>query len=541
MVAGSWSDQAISKWARWVHTKAAFDIRRRADHFDHLKEIISEGFSSAQSRYVTIVNVHRSTMTVSALPADFSLDALTFGPWASAFEARRLWAPSSADMLLTFDGTAPKVYPSVFFNTPNVPQPLLDQVQDPDIVETAIESLFNQDTFAAQFLQYVWAQVNREFGRGSNQAFSCFYTEIRMMLSPTDEHGSAPMPLSSNKPLPVFFNQNRRINDVTTDSPTFVQAFAWNNGSPIATGTSFLPMLIMRVLSLQSSLVSEGQIPVCLSPSLELEIGLNPPTSESLIDIDWKAWAKQERLKLKLFPIWKNFDEATKFLPMAMRIQMASYLMSFELDFQSKWPAQLPEAWEMLQTAWSPPAAIERWTKRWEVSTSAIFLDRQVFGGKSPIFGWMDFEQVPLELRLPLRNMVDDWDTWAAENEIQLHTEVYNNFHPILISRAAVKDQPLVTWPVSRIEMNAIPHLTSKTDSRMSNARKINQVHGSWLPVVDRVLVTDLLTENSPVVMLILENPFATQFRDTDGFDFMEERYKILKKAFAWPSESVIL
>ena len=158
---------------------------------------------------------------------------------------------------------------------------------------------------------------------------------------------------------------------------------------------------------------------------------------------------------------------------------------------------------------------------------------------KPPVFGWMDFEQVPLELRLPLRNMVDKWDAWAADNEAQFHTEVYNNFHPILISRAALKDHPLVTWPVSRIEMNAIPHLISRTESRISNTRTINQVNGSWLSVVDRVLVTDLITENSPVVMLVLENPFAARFRDTDGFDFMEERLKILKKAFSWPSESV--
>ena len=122
----------------------------------------------------------------------------------------------------------------------------------------------------------------------------------------------------------------------------------------IGTVTSFLPTLLARVLKLQSNLRADGQIPVSLTPSLELEIGLNPPDTTSIIDYDWKAWAKQERLKIYLFPIWRDFESASRFLPMTMKFQLAALLGSFQLHFQGTWPAQTPEALLMLQMVWSP-------------------------------------------------------------------------------------------------------------------------------------------------------------------------------------------
>ena len=354
VVAGSWSERAISKWCRWANDKTAFDLSQPL-HFEQLKEITSEAFGAGQSRYVSVVNVERSMMTVSNLPADFSLDTLVFGPWQREIIARRIWAPSPADMILTFDGSRPRTYPTVFFTTQNLHQTFLDQPEDPRAIEAALQDLANHDQSAAQFLEYVWSEAQLDYGANSPGAFRIFYNEVRLMLSDDFSHDSAPVPLSSGCPIPVFFRKGERLNNVLTGSPNFTQAFAWKPNTPISATNSSLPTLILRVLSLQSSLRSEGQIPVSITPSLELEIGLNPPTTLSVIDYDWKKWAEQERTKIRTFPIWKDFQNASKFLPLGKRIQLASHLGSLQLGFMGLHPAKRPDAYVMLETVWSPP------------------------------------------------------------------------------------------------------------------------------------------------------------------------------------------
>ena len=540
IVAGNWSESAISRWSQWLNNKSAFDYQRSKPQFSQLRDIISEAFSGGQSRYVTVVNVERTIMTVSALPADFSLETLVFGPWAKEIQARRIWAPSPSDMMVAFNGTTPKIYPTVFFSGQHIPQILLDQIWDKDQIEAALRSLQPTDPNAAEFLAYVWTEASNHFGRGTDETFRVFYNEVRVMLSPVPVHNSEPVPLSSNRPIPIFFKQGQRLNNVTTDSPTFVQAFAWKMNSPIATVQSFLPTMLARILSLQTSLKTDGQIPVSVSPSLHLEIGLNPPEVDSNLDMDWKMWARQERLKLKMLPVWKDFESASKFLPLPMKIQLASHLVSFQLGFQGLWPAQTPEAVKMLELIWSPQAAVQSWTRKWQMSTSPEFAERPAFMDDQPkIFSWMDFETIPLEIRLDTREMIDRFDHWARDSEIDIHTEIFNNFHPILVSRAHVQGRPAVVWPISRIEMNTMAHLTSKTESRMVHTVRIDQSNGPWISVVDRVVVADVVTDNFPTVMLLLENPFAKQFRALEGNDFVRDRQQILRDLFKWPSPSV--
>ena len=339
VIAGSWSDTAISRMCTWVNQKSAFDIVGRRDHFEQLREIVSQAVSAGQSRYVSVVNVERSMMTVSNLPADFNLNSLVYGPWNNNFRARRLWAPSTADMVTVFNGNRPRVYPTVFFATQNIHQVFFDR---PDNAQ------------AAEFLNFVWSELTLEFGRQSPETFRLFYHEVELMFLDPGVHESAPTPLSVERPIPIFFNNNRRINEVLTDSPTFVQSLAWEMNIPVSTGKSFLPTLLARVLTLQKELRSEGQIPVSVTPSLELEIGLNPPQTTSIIEYDWRKWAKQERLKLQLFPIWKDFENASKFLPLNHRIRLASHMASFQLGTQGLWPARTPEAMIMLESVWSP-------------------------------------------------------------------------------------------------------------------------------------------------------------------------------------------
>ena len=227
IVTADWSEQAIAKWSQWLNNKTAFDYQRRSDQFAQLSEIISQSFSSGQSRYASVINVDRSTMTVSALPIDFSLNSLTYGPWAKEFQARRIWAPSPSDMVVAFNGQEPRVYPTVFFSSNVIPQALLDQVHDRRAVEAALDQLQNQDANAYDFLAYVWNQVTSEFGPTADETFRYFYHEVRMMIAPVPVHTTAPVPLSTTKPIPVFFREGERINNVITDSPTFVQSFAW--------------------------------------------------------------------------------------------------------------------------------------------------------------------------------------------------------------------------------------------------------------------------------------------------------------------------
>ena len=184
--------------------------------------------------------------------------------------------------------------------------------------------------------------------------------------------------------------------------------------------------------------------------------------------------------------------------------------------------------------------AVEKWTQKWDASTSLEFLDRPAVEQDRPqIFSWMDFEPVPLELRLAIRQMVDQWDAFAQDSEVDIHTEIFNNSHPIVVSQGKVKGRPGVAWPVYRVEMNTIAHLTSKNDSRAVTTRKIDQTDGPWLSAVDRVVVADVLTDHSPTVMLVLENPFSTRFRALLGSDFVLERQKLIKDLFSWPSETV--
>ena len=135
--------------------------------------------------------------------------------------------------------------------------------------------------------------------------------------------------------------------------------------------------------------------------------------------------------------------------------------------------------------------------------------------------------------------MVEGWEAHAEEREVNLHTEVFNNFHPMIISQGKVKGRPLVAWPVARIEMLGLSHLTSKSDSRTVNSRVINQTSGSWLMTVDRVVVMDVATDNFPAVMLVLENPFASKFRDLGGQEFVPARNELIKRLFSWPSKEV--
>ena len=135
--------------------------------------------------------------------------------------------------------------------------------------------------------------------------------------------------------------------------------------------------------------------------------------------------------------------------------------------------------------------------------------------------------------------MVDQWDAVAEDSEVDIHTEIFNNFHPVVFSRGNVSGRPCVSWPIYRVEMNTVAHLTSRTESRAVTTRKIDQTEGPWLSSVDRVVVADVLTDHSPTVMMVLENPFSARFRLLEGTYFVEERQKLLKNLFSWPSDSV--
>ena len=127
----------------------------------------------------------------------------------------------------------------------------------------------------------------------------------------------------------------------------------------------------------------------------------------------------------------------------------------------------------------------------------------------------------------------------AEQFEINLHSEIFNNFHPIMISQGKVKGRPMVAWPVARVEMLSLPYLTSKSDSRRVNQTRVNHTSGPWLTTVDRVVVVDAVTDNFPAVMLVLENPFAEKFRDLGGQEFVPVRNELLKRLFSWPSDEV--
>ena len=135
--------------------------------------------------------------------------------------------------------------------------------------------------------------------------------------------------------------------------------------------------------------------------------------------------------------------------------------------------------------------------------------------------------------------MVDAWEIHAGDNEINLHVEIFNNFHPIVMSQGKVNTHPSVAWPVARVEMLGLSLLTSDSESRRVYSRKMSQESGSWLTAVDRVVVADVATDNFPAVMLVLENPFSTKFRDLEGHDFIHDRNELLKKWFSWPSAEV--
>ena len=183
---------------------------------------------------------------------------------------------------------------------------------------------------------------------------------------------------------------------------------------------------------------------------------------------------------------------------------------------------------------------MQKWTRKWQLSTSAEFSDRTLTIRDDPnIFDWLDFESIPLQLRLSIRDMVDQWDAYAEDREINLHTEVFNNFHPILISQGKVRGRPSVAWPVIRVEMLGLSHLTSRSDSKAVTSTTIDQTTGSWLTTVDRLVVVDVITDNFPSVMMVLENPFASRFRDLGGQDFVTARHELLKKLFSWPSSEV--
>ena len=174
------------------------------------------------------------------------------------------------------------------------------------------------------------------------------------------------------------------------------------------------------------------------------------------------------------------------------------------------------------------------------ISTSLDYAEEQIHApAADSVFEWMDFEPIDMNLRLPVRNMIDNMDFHAENHELNIHTEVYNNFHPIVVSQGRVRNRPLIAWPVTRVEMNNLSHLTSKTSSKTVTVSKVDQSSGSWFLTVDRVVVVDVLTDNTPTVMTVLENPFSTIFRDLGGMNFMDARHELLKKLFAWPSEEV--
>ena len=174
------------------------------------------------------------------------------------------------------------------------------------------------------------------------------------------------------------------------------------------------------------------------------------------------------------------------------------------------------------------------------MSTSAEFSDRYTtIRDEQDIFDWLDFEPIPLQLRLAIRDMIEGWEMHAEQREINVHSEIFNNFHPLVVSQGKVMGRPTVAWPVARVEMLNLSHLTSKSDSRRVNGCKIDQTSGSWLIAVDRVVVMDVISENFPAVMLVLENPFATKFRDLGGQDFVSSRNELLNRLFSWPSNEV--
>ena len=174
------------------------------------------------------------------------------------------------------------------------------------------------------------------------------------------------------------------------------------------------------------------------------------------------------------------------------------------------------------------------------MSTSPEFLDRTIqLRHEQTVFDWMDFDAVPIQLRLAVQRMVDEWESYAEDREIDIHTEIFNNFHPIIVSQGRVVGRPMVSWPISRIEMNTLAHLTSRSDARAVTNRVVDQTMGTWLTTVDRVVIADVTTDHSPTVMTVLENPFATHFRELIGSDFVQERQELLQRFFSWPSKEV--
>ena len=366
LVAPLASEEALYQWSRVASMIQTGLWRATTDQLALLIKELVHLSEISNSKYFTVMNVTDTDSAASLIPCDLTLTSLAHGPWSHHIQARRLVPTSPSEMLLEFQNAPVKHPYSLQFEDPfNLPEPLRRQSRDPVEVQMAMATLQESDQTAANHLQTLFQRAFQDESYSADERWDCFYDHILFMQHRNPTHNSPP-PEFSRCPIPVFFKGGRVLKNIFTRKPSFSQSmmFSYEDRSVISPNSP-LPLLCARVLEMQRSLKRSGQIPVTLSPSLKVIMGMNSALHTSVLRVDWKKWEQADADRARSMRVCSSYRSLSELLPWEFQTSLDAIQLAPERDFQGLWRTVPSEEIELIFTLLSPPAISCRYTEKW--------------------------------------------------------------------------------------------------------------------------------------------------------------------------------
>lgn len=471
------SERSLQKLTEVLRLAQSGSWLTSSDGQTRLIEKLVELSDVSSTRFFTVYNITREDVAMSLVPADLSLRALSQGPWLPFFRARRFDSMTPFEMLEAFSTTEPKVPFSLQLADPDdLPDDLRNQIRDSVAVELALNELMRSDPPAASHLQRLFQRLFEDDSFTAFERWDAFYDHLDFMLTPAPTHRSPP-PKIARLPLPTFFKDGSVVNDdIFTFCPSFSQSMMYaTDPMSLTREQSCFPLLISRVLHLQRSLRMTGQLPVTLTPSLRVMVGLDSDIHSSSVNIDWQRWFKADVDRARVMEAYSSYESMSALLPVEDRTVLDAIYSAPQRDRQGKWQTQPSLMIEMIQAKVSPPATICIFQPKWLNASARSF----------------PLNMASIRFR---EYRLDDWEFLAhfpgdlldLYQDVEAHLEArilsknytqseWQTFFPLTPTTVTPIARPLILWPMMDLRTNTPRSLLRPADDRSVSRKRPNQ------------------------------------------------------------------
>ena len=407
-------------------------------------------------------------------------------------------------------------------------------------VKEALVELRRSDPVAAnhlsEFLEDLFEDIDREDLTAIDEAWLRFHDQMLIMSHPAPTLHPSPPPDSRSIPVPISFQNGRQSNRVTTEKASFVQTLwrpDWNDDTP----GSRLALQLARIDNLQSVQAISGGIPVTATPDLNILVGRNPINHAGLIDFDWRAWSEMQMGRARVWSVLDSFDDLISFLPWENAQTLKLIYRSQNRDGPGVWQADpsydIQLVLYMLTSVASPcpfmpefqKTTFQRTPLTWTAFHSPSYLPKewQLYSGLSEL----DLDNLSSLLMEAIEILeLDPDETWTS-------------FFPIVPSFTRTTHKDSVRWSAHDVQIPTPAEITAPAEDGSVSSWPRNQRQTPLIPILDRIVVSDLVSVDTNRLIVVLMNPFAQYFSTlADGGDFIQTRWARLRQVLSTPSSS---